>query len=206
MASDRGSGSVGVLTTQKRGSLTTKAALLRSAAEGSPKGRVNPMTIVKTLISAAAALVMSVTAHAANIVETADSAGQFKTLLAAAKAAGLADDLSGPGPFTVFAPTDAAFAKLGKKTIADLLKPENREQLATILKYHVIAGEVKAADVPRKATVVATLAGEGANGVRVRRNGNGVRVDSARVIKADIQTDNGVIHVINRVLIPGKRH
>ncbi len=106
----------------------------------------------------------------------------------------------------MFAPTDAAFARLGKKTINDLLKPENREQLRTILKYHVISGEVKAADVPRRATIVGTLAGEGRNGVRVRRNGHGVRVDSARVIKADIETDNGVIHVINRVLIPGNRH
>jgi uncharacterized surface protein with fasciclin (FAS1) repeats len=164
------------------------------------------MPFFKTIAATAAALFMSVSAHAANIVETAQSAGQFKTLLAAAEAAGLAEALAGPGPYTVFAPTDAAFAKLGKKTINDLLKPENRDTLATILKYHVISGEVKAADVPRKATVVATLAGDGANGVRVRRNKNGVRVDSARVIQADIETDNGVIHVINRVLTPGDRH
>ncbi len=162
--------------------------------------------ILKTAAAAFAGLMLSVSAHAANIVETAQSAGQFKTLLAAAQAAGLADDLSGPGPFTVFAPSDAAFAKLGKKTIANLLKPENRAQLQAILKYHVLSGEVQAADVPRRATVVATLLGEGRNGVRVRRNGHGVRVDSARVVKADIATDNGVIHVIDRVLIPGNRH
>jgi uncharacterized surface protein with fasciclin (FAS1) repeats len=164
------------------------------------------MTFIKTLSAAAAALFLSVSAHAANIVETAQSAGQFKTLLAAAQAAGLAEALAGPGPYTVFAPTDAAFAKLGKKTIANLLKPENKDQLATILKYHVLSGEVKAAEVPRRATIVATLAGDGANGVRVRRSGKGVRVDSARVVSADIETDNGVIHVIDRVLIPGKRH
>jgi uncharacterized surface protein with fasciclin (FAS1) repeats len=175
-------------------------------AEPSGK-RDDTMTFLKTLSAAAAALFFTVSAHAANIVETAQSAGQFKTLLAAAQAAGLADALAGPGPFTVFAPTDAAFAKLGKKTIANLLKPENKEQLATILKYHVVSGEVKAADVPRRATVVATLAGEGSNGVRVRRNKNGgVRVDSARVIAADVDADNGVIHVIDRVLIPGRRH
>jgi uncharacterized surface protein with fasciclin (FAS1) repeats len=165
------------------------------------------MKLFKTLAAATVAVFMSVSAHAANIVETAASAGQFKTLLAAAQAAGLADALAGPGPFTVFAPTDAAFAKLGTKTINDLLKPENKDKLATILKYHVLSGVVKAGDVPRKATIVDTLAGSGDEGVRVRRTAKGgVRVDSARVIKADIVTDNGVIHVINRVLIPGNRH
>jgi uncharacterized surface protein with fasciclin (FAS1) repeats len=165
------------------------------------------MKFVKTLAAATVATFMSVSAFAANIVETASAAGQFKTLLAAAQAAGLADALAGPGPFTVFAPTDAAFAKLGTNTINDLLKPENKEKLATILKYHVLSGEVKAADVPRKATIVGTLAGEGDSGVRVRRTKNGgVRVDSARVVKANIETDNGIIHVIDRVLIPGKRH
>jgi uncharacterized surface protein with fasciclin (FAS1) repeats len=165
------------------------------------------MKLLKTIVAATAAVFLSVSAYAANIVETAQSAGQFKTLLAAAQAAGLADALAGPGPFTVFAPTDAAFAKLGDKTIADLLKPENKDKLATILKYHVLSGVVKAADVPRKATIVATLAGEGDNGVRVRRSKKGgVRVDSAHVIKANIMADNGVIHVIDSVLIPGKRH
>ena len=163
------------------------------------------MTFIKTLTIATAALFMSAAAHAANIVETAKGAGSFNTLLAAATAAGLADALQGPGPFTVFAPTDAAFAKLGKKTIANLLKPENKELLATILKHHVVSGKVLAADVPTKATIVDSLAGGGDNGLRVRRNGHGVRVEGVRVSTADIIADNGVIHVVGTVLIPGKR-
>jgi uncharacterized surface protein with fasciclin (FAS1) repeats len=162
--------------------------------------------ILRSFLAATAGLVLAGAAHAANIVETAKSAGQFETLLAAATAAGLADDLSGPGPFTVFAPTDAAFARLGAGTIEDLLKPENREKLATILKYHVVSGAVRAGDVPRRFAVVPTLAGKGGNGLGVRRDGRGrVFVDNARVIQADIETDNGVIHVVNRVLIPGQR-
>jgi uncharacterized surface protein with fasciclin (FAS1) repeats len=140
---------------------------------------------------------------AANIVETAQGAGTFKTLLAAATAAGLAGSLAGSGPLTVFAPTDAAFAKLPKGTVENLLKPENRDQLRAILAYHVIPSRIAANDVPHKATLVGTL--NTSNKVQAIRQGKVVRIDGVRVVKADINTDNGVIHVINRVLIPGQR-
>jgi uncharacterized surface protein with fasciclin (FAS1) repeats len=164
------------------------------------------MKFMKTILAATAGLLISAQAYAADIVETAAAAGKFNTLLAAAKAAGLVEALKAPGPYTVFAPTDAAFNRLGTKTINELLLPENKDKLATILKYHVLSGEVRAADVPTRRTIVPTLAGEGANGVRVQRRKGRVTVDSARVITANIETDNGVIHVINRVLIPGNRH
>ncbi|MEM7463818.1 MAG: fasciclin domain-containing protein [Pseudomonadota bacterium] len=158
----------------------------------------------KTVFAAAAALafVISSPASAANIVQTAASAGQFNTLLAAAKAAGLAGALSGNTKLTVFAPTDAAFAKLPKGTVENLLKPENRDQLADLLKYHVVAGEVNAADIPLGVTQVPTIKEGGDTKVITTRWGNNVTVDFARVITADIQTSNGVIHVIDKVLIP----
>ncbi len=142
-------------------------------------------------------------AQSQNIVSTAAAACQFKTLLAAATAAGLVDALSGPGPLTVFAPTDAAFKRLPAGTVENLLKPENREQLRAVLTYHVIGSRVAAADVPTKPTLVATLSP--GNSVRVLSRNGRVTVDRARVIKADIAASNGVIHVINRVLIPGTR-
>ncbi len=141
--------------------------------------------------------------HAANIVETAQGAGTFKTLLAAAQAAGLADSLSSGGPLTVFAPTDAAFRKLPKGTVENLLKPENRDQLRAILAYHVVPSRIAAKDVPHKPALVGTLNSD--NKLQARRRGNEVRVDGVRVVKADINADNGVIHVIDRVLIPGQR-
>jgi uncharacterized surface protein with fasciclin (FAS1) repeats len=150
-----------------------------------------------------AALFAMTPVRAANIVETADKAGQFKTLLAAATAAGLAGDLAQGSPLTVFAPTDAAFRRLPKGTVENLLKPENRDQLRSILMYHVLPARVAAKDVSRQPTRVATL--NGTSQVLVVRNGNGVHVDNARVVKADIVADNGIIHVINRVLIP-KQH
>lgn len=144
-------------------------------------------------------------AQAANIVETAQAAGQFKTLIAAAKAAGLAPTLTGKGPLTVFAPTDAAFAKLPAGTVENLLKPENKATLATILKYHVIPGKVTAAKVTQlpSGTNVATAAGEKVI-VRLR---NGVMLDpgiggKANVVKTDVMADNGVIHVIDSVILP----
>lgn len=142
-------------------------------------------------------------ASAQNAVEVAAKAGTFKTLLAAAKAAGLDDDLATTSPITIFAPSDAAFAKLPKGTVAKLLKPENREQLRAILAYHVVPARVLARDVPHKPTLVATLNPD--DKVRAVRAGSRVHIDGARVVKADIRADNGVIHVINRVLIPGKR-
>jgi uncharacterized surface protein with fasciclin (FAS1) repeats len=135
-----------------------------------------------------------------NIVETADAAGDFKTLIAAAKAAGLVEALTGKGPITVLAPTDEAFKKLGS-TVDDLLKPENKEKLAGILKYHVIDGSVKAADVVK-------LDGKSAktlNGAEIKiavKDGKVVLNDSANVVKTDIEASNGVIHVLDAVILP----
>jgi uncharacterized surface protein with fasciclin (FAS1) repeats len=159
---------------------------------------INKMIAAVLLVAA-----MSTSAQAANIVETAQGAGTFKTLIAAASAAGLASSLATGGPLTVFAPTDAAFRKLPKGTVENLLKPENREQLRAILAYHVIPSRIAAKDVPHKATLVGTLNPQ--NKVQAVRRGGEVRVDGVRVVKADINTDNGVIHVIDQVLIPGQR-
>lgn len=135
-------------------------------------------------------------ARAADIVDTAVAAGSFNTLVTAVKAAGLVGTLKGKGPFTVFAPNDAAFAKLPPGTVESLLK--NKKKLATILKYHVVAGRVKAADVASKTLKVPTAAG-----LPVNVDGSlGVRVNDAHVIQPDIEASNGVIHVIDTVLIP----
>jgi uncharacterized surface protein with fasciclin (FAS1) repeats len=140
----------------------------------------------------------SAQAQGKDIVDTAVAAGQFKTLAAALKAAGLIDTLKGPGPFTVFAPTDEAFAKLPKGTVEELLKPENKAKLTAILTYHVVAGKVMAADVV-KVTEAKTVQG-GAIGVHTM--GGKVMVDKANVVKTDITASNGVIHVIDSVLMP----
>jgi uncharacterized surface protein with fasciclin (FAS1) repeats len=166
------------------------------------------MKFVSRLGAAALALMFAMAAgqpaRADNVVEVAANAGTFKTLIAAAKAAGLADALATTSPITVFAPTDAAFRKLPKGTVEKLLKPENRDQLRAILSYHVLPARVLAKDVPHKATRVATLNPDAK--VRVVRSGKRVHVDKARVVKADIRADNGVIHVIDQVLIPRKQH
>jgi uncharacterized surface protein with fasciclin (FAS1) repeats len=155
------------------------------------------------LFATAALMSFSISAaNAANIVEIAASTGKFETLIAAAKAAGLVPALTGRGPITVFAPTDAAFAKLPPGTVAELLKPKNKHKLASILKYHVVAGAVYAKDVPTKPTHVKTLKRGGDTTIRVVRSGGKVHVDNARVVQANIKADNGVIHVINRVLLP----
>ncbi|MEM7310091.1 MAG: fasciclin domain-containing protein [Planctomycetota bacterium] len=133
-----------------------------------------------------------------SIVATADGAGTFKTLLAAAKAAGLAKTLAEGGPFTVLAPTDDAFAKLPAGTVESLLKPENKEKLATILKYHVISGRVFS-DGAIKAGHAATLQG---GEVRFQADEHGVRVEGANVVAADLDASNGVVHVIDTVLMP----
>ena len=156
------------------------------------------MKLITTLSAVAMLAVSAATANAANIVEVAKGAGQFNTLLTAAKAAGLVPALSGKGPLTVFAPTDAAFAKLPKGTVANLLKPQNKHKLASLLKYHVVAGEIEAGDIKPGRTHVRTLNGRS---VSVRKHG-GVSVNGARVVSADVQASNGVIHVINRVLLP----
>lgn len=133
-----------------------------------------------------------------DIVTLAVEAGQFTTLAAALKAAGLVDTLQGKGPFTVFAPTDTAFAKLGKDTIADLLKPENKQKLIGILTYHVVAGTLPAGKVVASKQLT-TL--QGAD-LAVQVNDAGVMVGSAKVVKTDIMGSNGVIHVIDSVLLP----
>jgi transforming growth factor-beta-induced protein len=133
-----------------------------------------------------------------DIVDTAVSDGQFKTLVAAVKAAGLVETLKGDGPFTVFAPTDAAFAKLPSGTVEFLLKPENKAELTNILTYHVVPGKMMAADVVKKKTIK-TLQGKR---VKVKVEGEKVMINNANVLKTDIETSNGVIHVIDTVLIP----
>ncbi|HET6647074.1 MAG TPA: fasciclin domain-containing protein [Pyrinomonadaceae bacterium] len=139
------------------------------------------------------------TAKQANIVETAVAAGQFKTLAAALEAAGLIDALTGEGPFTVFAPTDEAFAKLPAGTVESLLKPENKEKLKSILLYHVVPGNVTAKQVMNlNGRKVKTLEG---GSIKVSTS-HGVKVDVASVTKTDIQASNGVIHVIDTVLVP----
>jgi uncharacterized surface protein with fasciclin (FAS1) repeats len=131
-------------------------------------------------------------------VDTAIAAGNFKTLVAAVQAAGLVDTLKGKGPFTIFAPTDEAFAKLPAGTVEMLLKPENKDKLVAILTYHVVPGKVMAADVAGKEMMVKSV-----EGAEIDVNGkDGVMVDQAKVIKADIVTDNGVIHVIDAVIMP----
>lgn len=150
------------------------------------------------LALSAMALLVAPATRAADIVDTAVANGSFKTLVAAVKAAGLVDALKGPGPLTVFAPNDAAFAKLPKGTLDDLLKPENKEKLKGILLYHVVSGKVMSTDIkgPLKP---ATL--QGAT-IDVVPAAGGVTVNGAKVIAADVAASNGVIHVIDTVILP----
>jgi uncharacterized surface protein with fasciclin (FAS1) repeats len=136
--------------------------------------------------------------HEKDIVDTAVGAGSFNTLVAAVQAADLVDTLKGEGPFTVFAPTDEAFAKLPEGTVEDLLKPENKEKLQAILLYHVVPGKVMAADV------VKVTSAKTANDMdlKVMVDGKMVKINEAQVVQTDIMTSNGVIHVIDTVLIP----
>ncbi len=133
-----------------------------------------------------------------NIVETAVSTNMFNTLVAAVKAAGLADTLMGDGPFTVLAPTDDAFKKLPAGTIESLLKPENKDMLVKILTYHVISGEVRSEQVAAMQKAK-TLQGQK---VKIKTKGSAVMINGAKVIKADVEASNGVIHVIDTVLMP----
>jgi uncharacterized surface protein with fasciclin (FAS1) repeats len=133
-----------------------------------------------------------------DIVDTAVAAGKFKTLAAALKAAGLIETLKGKGPFTVFAPTDEAFAKLPEGTVESLLKPENKEKLVGILTYHVVAGKVMAKDVV-KLTEAKTVQGSSA---KITVKDGKVMVDGANVVTTDIETSNGVIHIIDSVILP----
>jgi uncharacterized surface protein with fasciclin (FAS1) repeats len=138
--------------------------------------------------------------HAAmkDIVDTAVEAGKFNTLVAAVKAAGLVDTLKGTGPFTVFAPTDDAFAKLPKGTVEDLLKPENKAKLVSILTYHVLPSKVMAADIAGKKMGAKTVQG---TEIAVDAT-SGVKINDATVVTADVAATNGVIHIIDAVLMP----
>lgn len=157
----------------------------------------------KSIMLVAAALLATATlatgANAKNIVEVAQGTGDFNTLIAAAKAAGLAGALTAPGKKTVFAPTDAAFSKLPKGTVESLLKPENKAKLKAILTYHVVGKQILAKDIPAGATHVKTLNGGSVNVVKKR---SGVSVNGVSVTQADVKADNGVIHVIDKVLLP----
>lgn len=133
-----------------------------------------------------------------DIVDTAVAAGSFKTLAAALKAADLVDTLKGTGPFTVFAPTDEAFAKLPAGTLESLLKPENKAKLQRILTYHVVAGQVMAADVVKMQSAKAVSG----DLIAIAAPGGTVTVDDAKVVKTDIFASNGVIHVIDAVILP----
>ncbi|MEM1159888.1 MAG: fasciclin domain-containing protein [Pseudomonadota bacterium] len=138
------------------------------------------------------------TAPSADIVDTAVAAGSFNTLVAAVQAAGLVDTLKSPGPFTVFAPTDDAFAALPPGTVETLLKPENKAQLQAVLTYHVLSGQVMSGDIAGKKLQAPTVQG---STVDIDAT-SGVKVDAANVIQADILTSNGVIHVIDAVILP----
>lgn len=152
--------------------------------------------LVALLLTVSFASVASATSK--DIVDTAVAAGDFKTLAAALQAAGLVDTLKGAGPFTVFAPTDAAFAKLPAGTVQDLLKPENKQKLIAILTYHVVAGDVTSKQVV-KLTEAKTVEGQD---VKITTKDGKVMINNADVVKADIQCSNGVIHVIDQVLLP----
>jgi uncharacterized surface protein with fasciclin (FAS1) repeats len=163
-------------------------------------------TMMKTTI-ALLALTLSTTgitaqgAASRDIVDTAVANGSFTTLATALKAAGLVETLKGPGPFTVFAPTDAAFAKLPAGTVESLLKPENRDKLRRVLTYHVVSGKVGSAEVV-KMTSAKTVAGDP---LTISSSGGSVTVNDAKVVIADVAASNGVIHVIDTVLIPAAR-
>ncbi|MBO6931461.1 MAG: fasciclin domain-containing protein [Roseibium sp.] len=133
-----------------------------------------------------------------DIVDTAVGAGSFNTLVAAVQEAGLVDTLKGDGPFTVFAPTDEDFAKLPAGTVENLLKPENKDQLVAILTYHVVPGKVMSSDIAGKKADVASVQG----GEIAVDATDGVKVDNAKVIAADVEATNGVIHVIDTVILP----
>jgi uncharacterized surface protein with fasciclin (FAS1) repeats len=156
------------------------------------------MIYALTLAAMMAVPLTAARAETKDIVDTAVGAGKFNTLVTAIKAAGLVETLKGKGPFTVFAPTDEAFAKLPKGTVEDLLKPENKAKLAGILTYHVVPGSVMAADIKGKKSDVKTVQG-GMLAVDATKD---VMVNDAKVVTADVAASNGVIHAIDTVVMP----
>jgi uncharacterized surface protein with fasciclin (FAS1) repeats len=163
------------------------------------KKLITAVALAALAVSLAASAAPARTSEEADIVQTAVAAGQFKTLAKLLTRAGLAGTLEGPGPYTVFAPTDAAFKRVPKKTLNGLLK--SKAKLKAVLLYHVVRGKVTAADVV-KLTSAKTLNGKA---VRIRVAGSNVFVNSAKVTMPDVMATNGVIHVVNRVLIPPAR-
>ena len=155
------------------------------------------MNKIKTLLVAATTFIIATQSQAGDIVDVAASNKSFKTLVAAVKAADLVKTLKSEGPFTVFAPTDEAFAKLPKGTLESLLKPENKQKLVSILTYHVVPGKVMAKDV--KSGMVKTASG---SSFKLKVGKKGVYVDKAKVVATDVMADNGVIHVIDAVILP----
>ena len=160
------------------------------------KTKTLAVTILLVFLSSTALIASSHTKM--DIVDTAVKAGSFNTLVAAVQAAGLAETLKGEGPFTVFAPTDDAFAKLPAGTLDDLLKPENKDKLAAILTYHVVSGKVMAKDVMTMKEAK-TVNGQS---VMVSMEADTVMIDNAKVVQADVECSNGVIHVIDTVILP----
>lgn len=162
-------------------------------------------TFIVIAMSGAAALGLSACAMEGisggpkDIVDTAIAVDDFNTLVAAVQAAGLVETLKGDGPFTVFAPTDAAFAALPKGTLEGLLMPKNKDQLVSILTYHVVPGKVMSADLAGERINAATVQG---TSVHIDASGSGVKIDGANVVSADIEALNGVIHVIDAVILP----
>lgn len=158
------------------------------------------MTLLKVLVVAAlTALPLSAArAETKDIVDVAAGAGSFNTLVTAVKAAGLVDTLKGKGPFTVFAPTDEAFAKLPKGTLEDLLKPENKAKLVKILTYHVLPAKVMAGDIKGKKSNAKSVEG----GELMVDATDGVKINDAKVVSADVAASNGVIHAVDTVLMP----
>lgn len=159
---------------------------------------MNVRTGIKGACLALPLFVAAGSVQAADIVDTAVEAGSFETLVAAVQAAELVETLKGEGPFTVFAPTDAAFAKLPDGTVEDLLKPENKDQLVAVLTCHVVPGKVMSGDIAGKELDAASVQGQD---IAINGTGSDVMVGEAKVIQADIETDNGVIHVIDTVIL-----
>ena len=178
--------------------LSTNFLLIQSNFEGRYKMKVKVLSIAILAIFLTSTALIAGSQTKKDIVDTAVGAGSFNTLVAAVQAADLVDTLKGEGPFTVFAPTDDAFAKLPAGTVEDLLKPENKDKLKAILTYHVVSGKYMAKDVATM-KMADTVNGQS---VMISMDAGTVMVDKAKVVQADIECSNGVIHVIDTVILP----
>jgi uncharacterized surface protein with fasciclin (FAS1) repeats len=157
--------------------------------------------LMMVVLAAATSLLCMRVAQAADLVDTMAATPDLSTLSAAIKAAGIGDTLKGKGPYTVFAPTDEAFKRLPANTMTNLMKPENKEQLVKLLTFHILAAKVTEKDMDGKMYKTKTLNGKEAE-IDADDPGEGIRINKAKITKADITADNGVIHLINRVLLP----